>query len=660
MKRNTLIKIVVISSVVSAVLAGCGSVVDDTSVQDDSVNQSIEISGKAVDGYLQYATVCLDISNDGYCQQEEPKAQTTKDGSFTLNISPEIQESDGFNEAMLLVYGGKDVDTGADFRGKLLAPADAKIVNISPITTLVAKAVQRELKSDKRFTKEEIREKIKASKREVARIFDIDEDDITLDPVALKDTKPHLIKHALKIQKAVEAMTNASEDDDAIEEVYERLAQNLEGALDSQGIDSLLDESFKDDMSRARVAKEITRNIEKAFEKLDGDLEKIAYLTKEDLKRVKKGEGVERGDDDDLFKDNHDWDAAYIKSGLEDIGIEVPSPAQIEAIRKKVGSDIRPGVVFDSEDDFKDSDNKELKEIYRDIEREKERKKAQWEREKAKKDGKRVKFEKGMKFYEFDRYDTDAGYSEILIGENSVITFKEFELRDKNFIEKTDSNDDSEDRVEYILRNGNWEQRVDSATINYRLDKDGVLTLPSYNMKVFILNQENISKLYIPLLGDVVSMPEGSKVSYLGFKHLSDEYILNSKMKMESGQVLKTLSEFVGQQCEMKYFTTVDGTECNNNTLGGKTLYGKWGIETKGDVEILTVKHSAFSNGYSEIYAQLDGTLYRGFIEEKGFEKDPEPNYNNIAIDAIKKALIDGDYGDNISIPVEVETEMKM
>jgi len=667
MKRNTIIKTVVVSVVLSAILAGCGSVVDEVNklkddIKKDVEKQFIEISGKAVDGYLQYATVCLDISKDGYCQEEEPSTQTGKNGSFTLNISPQIQESDDFNEAMLLVYGGKDVDTGADFRGKLLAPADAEIVNISPITTLVAKAVQREFDASKNLTKEEMREKIKASKKEVARIFDIDEDEITLDPVAVKDAKPYLIKHALKIQKAVEAMTDASENNDDIEKVYERLSENLKKAKASKGMDSLLDESFKDDVARTTVAKEITRNIEKAFEKLDGDLAKIGYITKEDLKRVKKRIKVERDEDDDLFKDNHDWDASYIKSGLEDIGIEIPTLAQIEAIKEKIGTDIRPGIIFDYEDNFKNSDNKELKEIYRDIEKEKERKKAQKEREKAKKDGNRVKFEKGMKLYEYDRYDRNIEYSEIYIGENDTITFKEFELRDENFVEVTGSEEEGGNEVEYILRNGNWEQRLDNAEINYRLNEKGVLILPSYNMHVFILDQKNISELFIPILGETIPMPQGSKESYLGFKQFANEYILHNKMKVNA-----TLSEYIGKQCKIEYFTKTDGTICDNTTVKGKTSDGKWSVETKGDKKVLVVENS-YLDDYDksiEIYSELNGALFNGYKAIKGFDKDPELNYNGVAIEAIKKALIDSDikkddyYGDTFSTPVEPDTSME-
>ena len=88
MKRKTLLKSVMISSALSMVLIGCGS---NTATKNNDNNtgqtQSAKIDGKAVDGYLQYATVCLDISQDGYCQNTEPNTQTDANGAFTLNVT---------------------------------------------------------------------------------------------------------------------------------------------------------------------------------------------------------------------------------------------------------------------------------------------------------------------------------------------------------------------------------------------------------------------------------------------------------------------------------------------------------------------------------------------------------------------------------------------
>jgi hypothetical protein len=271
------------------------------------------------------------------------------------------------------VYGGRDKDTGTDFRGKLLAPSDAKVVNISPISTLVAKAVQKDLKKGKKLSKEEMKEKVEASKEQVAKVFGLEVEDLTKDPVAEKDSNPKLIKETLKIQKAVEAM-NIDGDNDDLEKLYEQLAEKLESVEQDKGIDALLDEAFVDD-AKIQIAKDVGTNIEKSFDKLDGDLEKIAFVTKQDMKKIKKDETIIRNNEDALFQDEIVWEDEYIKADLEEIGISNPSNEDIEKIKEQIG-DIKPGTIFDKKDEFKDLDDNNFKEIFDKIEQKEEDKKS--------------------------------------------------------------------------------------------------------------------------------------------------------------------------------------------------------------------------------------------------------------------------------------------
>jgi len=110
----------------------------------DGDTQTTTVSGKAVDGYLQSATVCLDLNMDGYCQiGEEPATSTKEDGSYSLTITAAQKNHKNFNRASILVYDGMDVDTGKRFEGKLLAPNDGTSINITPLTTLIAKTVEQ-------------------------------------------------------------------------------------------------------------------------------------------------------------------------------------------------------------------------------------------------------------------------------------------------------------------------------------------------------------------------------------------------------------------------------------------------------------------------------------------------------------------------------------
>ncbi len=636
MKRNSIVKSIALSVTLSVVLAGCGGssasnddVVKKKIVKDDI--SSITINGKAIDGYLQYATVCLDLSQDGYCQESEPTTQTTEDGSFNLEINPDIQAKESFTEAMLLVYGGKDVDTGEDFRGKLLAPRETEVVNISPMTTLVAKAVQKELK-DTKLTKEQMKEKVRVHKEKIARIFDIEIEDITKDPVAHKDTNEKLIKEALKIQKAVEAMSRASEDNDALEKVYEKLVEKLAEAEDAGGIDALLDISFADDKELLKAAKAINKNIEKSFKKFEGDLEKIAFITKKDLKKIKENrfDDIELDDMDDIFKGDYEWDSAFIKSSLEDIGIKNPTKEQIDKIKEDI-DDINPRVILENIKKFEDSEDSIYREIGEKIKEHKEEEKKRRQFEKAQNDGKIVKFEEGMSFFDF--YPKRNGYEEVKLGEGAL-EIKEYYFIDNDF-EEYDLYDD--ERKSYILKNGNWqEDRKD--TLSYTIGDNGVMTLIDRGYKVTILNQEDISgqKRYSVL------MPRGSLVSILQVKQLEDQYRLFGEVVNGTGYY-SSISQYIKSQCEVGHYKSDDGTRCDENTIKGESKEGKWSIRTVNNVEILVEKDKYdYEHGYASIFALRGDVLHAGGVDFKGVNINLEHYINDVAMDAYKKAIIDG------------------
>jgi len=362
-KRNPVLKSIIVSVALSAVLAGCGS---SSSSSDDTKVKSTQINGKAVDGYLKYATVCLDISKDGYCQANEPMTRTNEDGSFTLDIKPEVKNQKGFDEAMLLVYGGVDVDTGDEFKGKLLAPADRNEISVTPLTTIVAKMVQEDIKDQGDLSKDEIKQKIEDAKAKVAEALDVNVEDLTKDPVALKDTNSKLIKEALKIQKAIEAYKVDGNRDD-IEKVYEQLAKHLKKAdqtIEKKDAQEILKEVLKESKYL-----DIADNIDDAFENFDGDLQKVSHVTKEDLRKIKKDQNVKRSDSDwakykDYDKDK--WADEFIKSDLEDIGIEDVSYEDIRKIKEKIGNGttIKPGILKEIKVTIKNNDDESKKQIF--------------------------------------------------------------------------------------------------------------------------------------------------------------------------------------------------------------------------------------------------------------------------------------------------------
>ncbi len=126
-------------------LAGCGG---------GGSGSASAISGSVIDGYIEGATVCLDLNANLACDSTEPSATTAKDGSYKLDTSS--LSTDQIKAAHLLTVvpeTAKDADDNGQTlkeAGKsafsLLAPAaayvgtDAAVTGaiISPLTTLVA------------------------------------------------------------------------------------------------------------------------------------------------------------------------------------------------------------------------------------------------------------------------------------------------------------------------------------------------------------------------------------------------------------------------------------------------------------------------------------------------------------------------------------------
>jgi hypothetical protein len=361
MKRNSLTKGLVVSVTLSAFLIGCGGDSKEDKGEDIRLTH---IEGYAVDGYLKNATVCLDLNSDGICQKTEPISKTSKDGSYKLDIHEDIQKNPNFHKSMILVYGGTDLDTGTAFNGKLLASHDGQKVHVTPMTTLVAKAIQKELKENKKLTKEELETIQDEQKQKVADIFGLRFDDIDKDPVRLKDENPRLLQESLKLQKTLEAI-NIDKDKNGIEKAYEQLAKNLKDVKNKEGLDILLQRSYKNH-THLKDAQDISKNIDKSFEKFKDDLDlgKIGLITKEDLKEIKRGKHIHIGMQNKYFNNNIDWDKEFIRSELDDHGIEEITDEQIDTLKEELNGKIEPGIIEKDFERLKDNNDEFMKGIF--------------------------------------------------------------------------------------------------------------------------------------------------------------------------------------------------------------------------------------------------------------------------------------------------------
>ncbi len=108
----------------SLALAACGG--GNSGVPAATPPAAPPTIGVAVDGYLKSATATCDTNGDGLVSAGEVSVTTTAVGKYTF--------PNGCN-AVVIVMGGIDIDTDAEFKGVLKAPAGSTVA--TPLTTLL-------------------------------------------------------------------------------------------------------------------------------------------------------------------------------------------------------------------------------------------------------------------------------------------------------------------------------------------------------------------------------------------------------------------------------------------------------------------------------------------------------------------------------------------
>jgi len=98
-----------------------------------------ELTGKVMDGYIKGAVVCLDVNANGVCNSDEPQAETTTGGVYTLDV-PTDAELGGTNLLVEVPVGAIDEDTpdtpiATAYKMRGVASAEAVV---SPLTTVLA------------------------------------------------------------------------------------------------------------------------------------------------------------------------------------------------------------------------------------------------------------------------------------------------------------------------------------------------------------------------------------------------------------------------------------------------------------------------------------------------------------------------------------------
>ncbi|GEA59074.1 hypothetical protein [Vibrio comitans] len=96
-------------SLIATSIVGCG----DSSSDDGEQPITTSISGKAIDGYIEGATVFLDLNNNGVEDDGEPSAITDSSGGYELALSDFQQQClEAVPIKVMVPEGAVDLDTG--------------------------------------------------------------------------------------------------------------------------------------------------------------------------------------------------------------------------------------------------------------------------------------------------------------------------------------------------------------------------------------------------------------------------------------------------------------------------------------------------------------------------------------------------------------------
>ncbi|WP_369985271.1 MopE-related protein [Thalassolituus sp.] len=190
--------------------------------REEQSEQAPTFSGKAADGYLASALVCLDLNANLKCDSDEPNAITDDQGNFTLEAT---EEQKAAHSVVVKAIAGQTIDLDnpdetIDKPFTLTAPPGQEF--ISPLSTLVAKA----LKDNPELTPEQAADKVR-------RAFGLPEGtDVTQDYIANADDITHQLAQRINATIA-NALANASEDSssDSVEENIDDLLNYILDAV---------------------------------------------------------------------------------------------------------------------------------------------------------------------------------------------------------------------------------------------------------------------------------------------------------------------------------------------------------------------------------------------------------------------------------------------
>lgn len=181
------------------------------------------LSGLAVDGYVQGATVFLDINKNGVLDAGEPSSTTDATGKYTLDYSAVTASVTGLP---IVVTGGIDTDTGNAFTGQLSARVDKATTGqvVSPLTSLIDAVIAQGLAAD-----------VDTAKTMIASGLGLTVAQLTSDPVAAIASNPAIYSTAVTLQRSVQLLASANSiPSETAQQTHKRVVRALASAVVAQ------------------------------------------------------------------------------------------------------------------------------------------------------------------------------------------------------------------------------------------------------------------------------------------------------------------------------------------------------------------------------------------------------------------------------------------
>lgn len=208
----------------SILLAGCGS---GDAAEEITEQAPLTFSGKAADGYLVGALVCLDLNNDSVCGASEPNTLTGVGGAYEFdNLDPTLDLSQV--RLLVKVIAEQTIDEDNPdapvSKSYSMSSPPGQIDFVSPITTLI----DNQMQTTAGQTQEQ-------AEQVVAQMIGVEDAsiDLTADYVAASEEKGETTEGYQRLHHVAQAVATA------IAVVSDNLENQIDGLADSAKKDAL-------------------------------------------------------------------------------------------------------------------------------------------------------------------------------------------------------------------------------------------------------------------------------------------------------------------------------------------------------------------------------------------------------------------------------------